>query len=116
MRKFRKAFCPNPAPRFDSSIPRTFADEVVYVCDHSIFDNFTGDENKSRFEGRVKEVMTGFDPRRDVILFFGDALIFAMMIFTSTISCDDGDPIVIGRFSTKLNNYIFRNLDEFELI
>lgn len=112
--KFRKAFCPNPAVRFDASILREMADEVIYVCDTPIFDDLASDEMKPRFEGRVKEVMRDFDWRYDLIVFFGDALIYAMMLF---VVCQDEDnvEISVARFSTKANEYVVRKLKLDEL-
>lgn len=114
MNKFRKAFVPNPAVRFDADKIRDLANELIYVCDTSIFDDMAGDENKYRFEGRVKEVMINFDHKQDVIVFFGDALILSMMIIS--IVMEPGESVFLARYSTKTDQYLIRELKFDEIV
>lgn len=112
--KYRKAYAANPAPRFDATIVRQFAGDIVYVCDTPIFDDLVTDEFKPRFEGRVKEVLKDFDEDKDVIVDFGDALILSMIIFH--LAAGGVDKINIARYSHKSNEYVFRSLTYNELI
>lgn len=114
MKKFRKAFCPNPSIRFDSSPLREIADEIFYVCDSPIYDDLVGDEHRSRFESRVEAAMENFDPETDILVFIGDVFIFSAMLFEAFSSTpDDVDiNIKIARYSVKSNRYIVRSLTE----
>lgn len=106
--KYRKVFAPNPASRFDADKLRDLAEELVYVCDTPMFDDMLGEDNRARFEGRIAKTMKNYDPELDLIAFFGDAMIFAMMVFYASISFDES--IKIARFSIKSNEYIIREL------
>ena len=108
-KQFRKAFCPNPAPRFDAEPLRKICEHIVYVCDTPIFDDLAGPENKHRFESRVEEAMNEFDPEKDLLVFFGDAIIFAMMIWYVSMELE-ADNVSIARFSVKSDEYVIRKL------
>ena len=106
--KFRTAFVPNPASRFDADKLRDLAGELVYVCDTPMFDDMTGNEFIPRFEGRIRRAMKNYDPNKDLIAFFGDAMIFAMMIYYAAWEFDT--PIKVARFSVKSNEYVIREI------
>ena len=110
MKRFRRAYCPNPSPRFDAEALRVMADELVYVCDTPIFDDMVGPENAHRFEGRVLSAMKEFDPNKDVIVFFGDALIYAMMVFAIAMTIEDNEKLTLARYSIKSDRYVLRTL------
>ena len=112
--KYRKVFVPNPSPRFDASQLREIAEEIVYVCDTPIFDELLGDEFRHRFEGQISKTMRNYDPSKDIIAFFGDAMIFAMMILYASVFLENEEieqPITIARFSVKSNQYSIRKLE-----
>lgn len=112
MPKFRKAFVSNPNMRFDTEHLRGIAEDIVYVCDTPIYDHMLVG-HKERFEQLVSKKMIDFDPDRDVIAFFGDPIIFAMMIvFASNIHAR----FTIARYSTSEEVYLTRAIgcDELE--
>ncbi len=109
--KFDHIFVPNPAPRFDVEPLRKMTRELVYVCDTPMFDDIIGPEFKSKFEERILETMKNFDAQKDAIAFFGDPIIFAMMIIfvQNGMFCDDS--LNILRFSAKRNEYMLRTIN-----
>jgi hypothetical protein len=111
MKKFRKAWVPNTSYRISQAPILEIADDVVVVCETPIFDDLLGKENKSRFEDVIAAKMEGFDPKRDVIVFYGDPMIFALMIVYVTIFiAEEGEAINIGRWSTKQERYLVREV------
>lgn len=110
--KFKRVFVPHYNFRFSPEPLKLIADEIVYVCDTPMFDDFIDDQFKHRFEDKVVEAMSDYDPASDLIAFYGDVLIFAMMIIKAT---EQHEEIFVARFSTKLNSYIVRKLSASEL-
>jgi hypothetical protein len=72
-----------------------------------MFDDMIGDEHISKFESRVHEELRDFDPEADVVADYGDAIIFAMMIFHLA---EYFHSIKIARFSTKKDIYVIREI------
>jgi hypothetical protein len=113
MTKFDRAFVQNPNFRFSAPAIKSIANEIVFVCDVPMFDDLMGAENRKRFEGEVAEKLRTFDPARDVVVFFGDPIIFAMIIQYLTIFVlDDNEAIKIARWSAKKNEYVIREISE----
>jgi hypothetical protein len=106
MKKFNRVFVPNPNYKFDQDDLRTIANEIVYVCSTPMFDNFFAEEEMHRFEPKLAKAMHDFDPENDVIAYFGDAMIFGMMIMFVSDFCDN---FFVGRFSSKEKRYIIRS-------
>lgn len=107
MRKYRRVFVPNPSFRFDPDQLASIAEEIIYICDMPMFDNLISDEYIHKFEHRVAERLGSFDPREDLIAYYGDSMIFAMMVM---YICDNFDSFDIARYSSKQQSYIIREL------
>lgn len=112
MKKYKRAFVPNPNFRFDPTELRNLANEVVYVCDRPMFDNLMGEENISAYEGKIAERMMDFDPATDVIAYYGDSIIFALMVMWLSENYNVFD---MARFSSKEQTYLTRamSIDNF---
>lgn len=107
MKKYNRIFVPNPNHRFDTDALRDVAKEIVYVCDRPMFDNLMGDEYIADFEHRIATRMEDFDPNKDAIAYYGDSMIFAIMIMWVSENYSDFD---LARFSTKEGKYIIRHM------
>ena len=107
MEKYKRVFVPNPSFRFDPTELNKLADSVVYVSDLPMFDNLIGDENINRFEHKIAERMADFDPAADIIAYYGDSMIFAIMVM---YLCDNHDGFDVARYSSKLEGYVIREL------
>lgn len=106
--KYKRAFVPNPSFRFNPEELNTIAESIVYVSDLPMFDNLIGDENIHRFEHKIAERMADFDSDMDVIAYYGDSMIFALMIM---YLCDNYDAFAVARYSSKLGSYVIRELN-----
>lgn len=108
MTQYRRAFISNPVGRFDNDLLK-FADEVVAVCPTPFFDSIVADEEMAlAFKSKIDRVLDGFDEELDVILDYGDPLIFAMMVYYLA----DREFITIGRFNRKTGSYVFYTIDQ----
>ena len=107
MEKYKRVFVPNPNTRFDPEELSTFGKSIIYVCDLPMFDNLIGNENVRRFEGRIAERMADFDPATDVIAYYGDSMIFAVMVMWLS---DNFDSFDVARYSSKQQAYVIREL------
>lgn len=107
MKLYRRVFVPNPSFRFDPEELSNLAETVVYVSDMPMFDNLIGDEHVHRFEYRIADRMDDFDPNEDIIAYYGDSMIFAMMVMYLS---DNFDAFDIARFSSKKQGYIIREV------
>ena len=108
MDKYKRVFVPNPSFRFDPTELSTVAESVVYVSDLPMFDNLINDENVHRFEHKIAERMADFDPASDIIAYYGDSMIFAIMVM---YLCDNCDGFDVARYSSKLGGYVIRELN-----
>lgn len=106
MSKFKRAFAPNPSPRYDQDAPLMIADEVVYVCSKPLYDDLI--DQSADYEQMISNVMRDFNPQTDVIIDFGDPLIFAMIVYF----VGDYDPVYVGRYNKKLGKYTVTTLHE----
>jgi hypothetical protein len=107
MKKYDRVFVCNPSPKFDSDDLSHLANEIVYVCDMPMFDNLFEDQYAKRFEGRVLQRMSSFDPEKDVIAYYGDSMIFALiMMFVS----DRWEWFDLARYSSKQSCYVVRRM------
>lgn len=104
MSKFKRAFAPNPSPRYDQSAPLLIADEVVYVCSKPLYDDLI--DRAEDYEIMITNMMKDFCPSEDVIIDFGDPLIFAMMVY----HVSDLDPVYVGRYNKKPGKYTIATL------
>jgi hypothetical protein len=102
--KFKRAFAPNPSPRYDQSAPLLIADEIVYVCSKPLYDDLI--TQAKDYETMIINMMKDFNPQNDVIIDFGDPLIFAMMVY----HVSDFDPVYVGRYNKKLAKYTIATL------
>lgn len=73
-----------------------------------MFDDMLGDEHIPKFEVRVHEELKDFDPEQDIVADYGDAMIFAMMIFHLA---EYFHAIKIARFSNKKDTYVIREIN-----
>ena len=108
MKKFDRVYVPHPNFRFPTEPLYRIAHEIVYVCDTPMFDDMIGPEHKTKFEGCIFRKMDDFDPNTDAIAFYGDAVIFAMMVIYVGGFLQ---PIKIARYSQKLDEYVVREID-----
>jgi len=107
MKKYNRVFVPNPSFRFDPEDLALLASSIVYVCDMPMFDNLVGQEHINRFEHRVADRLMDFNPETDIIAYYGDSMIFAMMIMWLV---DNFDSFDVARYSAKQQGYIIRTL------
>jgi hypothetical protein len=107
MKEYKRAFAPNPNYRFDPDDLQRVAPEIVYVCHRPMFDNLMGEEHIHHYEHSVAERMKDFDPETDVIAYYGDSMIFALMIMWLSEHFDTFD---IARFSSKEKTYLIRTM------
>lgn len=107
MKKYNRIFVPNPNHRFDTDPLREIANEIVYVCDRPMFDNLMGPEYIGDFEHRIASRMQDFDPQYDAVAYYGDSMIFVIMIMWIADNWSDFD---LARFSTKEGKYIIRRM------
>jgi hypothetical protein len=107
MRKYDRVFVCNPSFKFDVNELSNLANEVIYVCDRPMFDNLAGDDNIYRFEGRIAEKMADFDPEKDIIAYYGDSMIFAIMVMWVVDTFSEFD---IARYSAKKSSYVIRRV------
>ena len=107
MKKYNRIFAPNPNHRFDTDSLREMANEIVYVCDRPMFDNLMGDEYIADFEHKVAARLYDFDPEHDAVAYYGDSMIFAIIIMWIADNWSEFD---LARFSTKANAYLIRRM------
>lgn len=107
MKKYDRVFVCNPSFKFDPVELSNLANEIVYVCDMPMFDNLVGEEYEPRFEGRISERMDNFDPTKDIIAYYGDSMIFALMVMFIS---DRWEWFDIARYSAKKSGYIIRQM------
>lgn len=100
-------FVPHPNFRFGTEHLKKIGNEIVYVCESPMFDDMIGDEHINKFEIKIHEELKDFDPELDVVADYGDALIFAMIIFHLA---EYFHAIKIARFSTKKDTYVIREI------
>ena len=72
-----------------------------------MFDDMLGEEHIPKFEVKIHEALRDFDPDTDIVADYGDAMIFAMMIFHLAEYFDN---VRIARFSTKKDMYVVREI------
>lgn len=105
---YRRVFVPNPNFRFDVNQLKQLSENIVYVCDRPMFDDLMGDEYTHEFEHKVQDSLKDFDPKKDVVAFYGDTMIFAIIIMFLSEHFDSFD---VARFSAKNNAYLVRTLN-----
>ena len=111
MTKFKRVFVSNANFRFGTQHLLTLADTVVYLADSPIFDDMIDDPRSiDRFETAVMDHLRDFDPRTDVLAFYGDVLIFAMALW-EIAQMDLDYPVSIARWSAKAEKYLVRQLE-----
>jgi len=111
MNKFKRVLVSNPNFRFGTQHLLTLADQIVYLCDSPIFDDMIDDQDAiDKFETSVMDKLRDFDPRTDVLSFYGDVLIFAMALWEiSQMELDC--PVSIARWSAKAERYLVKQLE-----
>ena len=107
MKKYKRVFVPHPNFRFGTDNLRELADEIIYVCESPMFDDYADPKHSKKFEGSINKTMQSFDPDHDLIADYGDAIILAMMVFWLAERFDGFD---MARFSHKKNEYIVREI------
>ena len=111
MKKFKRVFVSNPNFRFGTNHLLDLADEIVYVCDSPIFDDLLeAPDSYDKFEQSVTDKMWDFRPEADAIAFYGDALIFGIMIWELR-DMKLTEDVAIARWSSKANKYLVRKLE-----
>jgi hypothetical protein len=106
---FRKAFACNPSDRFDLPKLHALADDTVYLCDAPVRDWMSVEERKIRYEWQMVKRLKDFDPETDIIVVFGDTIVFGMTLFYLG---EFYDKINVARWSSKANDYIIHALDQ----
>lgn len=100
-KRFKRAFAPNPAPRYDDESIKKIADEIVYVCPGPIFDNVADDPKALQmFRDFIDKAVKDYDPNHDVILDYGDPWILCMMIYAMPEL-----KLNVGRFNKRTDDY-----------
>lgn len=108
MKKFDRVYVPHPNFRFPTDPLYRIASEIVYVCDAPMFDDMMGPEQRYKFEGAIFRKMEDFDMDTDCVAFYGDPIIFAMMVaYVVPIT----GQIQVARYSQKLDEYVVREID-----
>ena len=109
MKLFKRMFVPNYNYRFSVEQLETLADDVVFVCECPMFDDLLGEDQAERFEGRIVNKMKNFDPQNDCIAFYGDVMVFALMVY---FVGGEHEEFSIARFSSKRNEYVVRKIKD----
>lgn len=105
-KKFRKIYVQNQSFRVPIDKLEDLCDEVVFVCDGPMFDEYADpDRFRKRFEHRIEQRMKDFDPQKDAVGFYGDSIILVMMTMYLSMYHDS---FVVLRFSNKKDDYIER--------
>lgn len=100
--RFKRAFAPNPVPKFNVESLNQLADRMIYVCPNPMFDEVIEDDSLSdMYASLVEKALDDFSPEEDVLVSFGDPLILAMMIFWLS----DCEFVYVGRYSKKTETY-----------
>jgi hypothetical protein len=107
MMQFRRVFVPHPNFRFGTDHLKKLGDEIVYVCESPMFDDMLGPEHTAKFEARIRKELRDFDPVEDIVADYGDAMIFAMMVFHLA---EFHYEINVARYSTKKEMYVVRQI------
>ena len=97
--------------RFSADQVLNIANEIVYVCETPLFDDLFDKKFVSKFEERVQAMMEDFRPELDVLVVYGDAMIFAMMLWHVATLWPDNN-INVARYSAKKNEYVVRAIGE----
>lgn len=105
---YRRVFVPNPNFRFDVNQLKQLSENIVYVCDRPMFDELMGNEYIHEFEHKVQNSLKDFNPDTDIVAFYGDTVIFAIIIMYLSEQFDSFD---VARFSGKSNSYLVRTLN-----
>lgn len=108
-KRYKRAFIQNMHLRFAYNEIQELADEIVQVCAGPIWDDMAENADRFRFEGHVVQKMTDYDPENDIIVAFGDPLIFALMVmYASSLS----GKITLARYSQRSKRYIIREVTD----
>lgn len=108
-KQFRKAYACNTNEKFNLPKLHAIADETVYLCDAPVRDWMSVEERRVRYEWQIVKKLKNFDPKKDVIVVFGDTIIFGMTLFYLG---EFYDKINVARWSTRANDYIIHALDQ----
>jgi len=109
MKRFRKIYAQNPSFRIPSDPLEKMCEELVFVCDAPMFDEYSSPDFRTRFEHKIESKMSDFDPRQDAIAFYGDSAILAMMVVYVIMR---NDTFVLLRYSNKKEEYVDRLISE----
>lgn len=108
-KQFRTAFACNPSDRFDLPKLHALADDTVYICDAPVRDWMNVEERRVRYEEQMVKRLKDFDPATDVVVVFGDTIVFGMTLFYLG---EFYDKVNVARWSSKMNNYVIHQLDQ----
>lgn len=109
MTAFKRAFALNPSPRLEQDALYEVAEKVSFVCPGPIYDAMT--EDMSSFTNMVRNSLSDFNPKSDVVVAFGDPVVLA--IITSYLS--DYSYFYLARFSKFKGGYVvFKINNEWE--
>lgn len=106
MKKYNRVFVPNPS-RLDEKPLYKLADQVIYACDSHMYESVMGEEHTDKFEDKIVERLTDFNPNTDVIAAYGDIVIFMMMGLHLS---DRFETFDVAKFSQREQAYITRRL------
>ena len=107
MKRFKRVFVPHVNFRFSPAALLEIADEIIYVCETPMFDDMVDERFSEKFDSRVVSELSTFSETEDAIAFYGDAVIFAMMV---AFLSDKFDSFFLARFSTKRDEYVVRRI------
>jgi len=111
--KYKRVFAPNKSSKLNESDLFLIADEVIFVCQKPMYDNLVDEKYSPIFEDTIVEKMADFNPEEDVLVYFGDSLIFAMIVMHLTETFYEFD---IARYSRDQKNYVIRRLSSDKLL
>ena len=111
MTQFKRVFVSNANFRFGTQHLLTLADQIVYLCDSPIFDDMLEDlDTIDRFETSVMDKLRDFNPRTDVLAFYGDVLLLCMALW-EIAQMELDYPVSIARWSAKADRYLVKQLE-----
>jgi hypothetical protein len=109
--KFKRVFVSNANFRFGTAHLNQLADQVVYLADSPVFDDMIADPVAiDRFQTSVMDKLRDYDPKTDVLAFYGDVFLLAMALWEiSQMELDH--PVSIARWSAKAERYLVLQLE-----
>ena len=106
--KFDKVFACNPNIKFDVRQIECLGNELIYLCDHPMYDGMTEEQSRIRYEWTMVHRLRNFNPDRDVVAIYGDPMIGMMAMFYLGSKYKK---VNIARFSARSGDYVNRTIN-----